>query len=55
MDGIFEKEFEAFDQVLRRKNAGESLNEFFAPVYIMNAIERSFKSGNREAINYNLI
>ena len=55
MDGIFEKEFEAFDQILRGKNAGESLNEFFAPVYIMNAIERSFKSGNRETINYKLI
>ncbi len=52
MDGIFEKEFAAFDGILRGKTKGEELNGFFAPVYIMNAIERSMASGVKEKINY---
>lgn len=55
MDGIFEKEFAAFDDILRGKSNGEELNGFFAPVYIMNAIERSVASGKKEKINYRSI
>lgn len=55
LDGIFEKEFDAFDGVLRGKTNGEELNGFFAPVYIMNAIERSMASGKKEKINYRLV
>lgn len=55
MDGIFEKEFAAFDSLLRGKAEGEELNGFFAPVYIMNAIERSMASGVKEKISYKTI
>jgi len=55
MDGIFEKEFACFNSILRGESESEELNGFFAPVYIMNAIERSISSGEKEKINYRLI
>ncbi|MBR2461154.1 MAG: Gfo/Idh/MocA family oxidoreductase [Clostridia bacterium] len=52
LQGVFEDEFAAFDRMLRGEGEGDELNRFFAPVYIMNAIERSVKSGKRETVNY---
>ncbi|MBR6708346.1 MAG: Gfo/Idh/MocA family oxidoreductase [Clostridia bacterium] len=52
LDGVFEAEFETYVSLLRGTGEGENLNEFFAPVYIMNAIFRSMNSGKRETVNY---
>ena len=55
LDGVFEKEFGAFNAILRGIGNGEELNGFFAPVYIMNAMERSMASGAKEKINYRTV
>lgn len=52
LDGVFEKEFGEFYDVLVGRSRGEDAGEFFSPVFIMNAIERSFESGRCEQIVY---
>lgn len=54
LDGVFEKEFSEFEGILRGTSEGDNIDEFFAPVFIMNAIERSVNSGACETINYDL-
>ena len=46
------REFHSFYDVLRGEQAHHSYEELFAPVFIMNAIERSMKNGNEEAVLY---
>lgn len=50
IDGCYKKEFDEFYNLLKGGNQPQSYDEFFAPVYIMNAIERSMESGNEEII-----
>ena len=51
LDGCFEQEFAAFYNVLTGGEAEESYDDFIAPVFILNAIDRSIKSGNEEAVH----
>jgi len=46
----FEKEFSEFHELLLGGKQKVSYTDFVSPVYIMNAIERSLKSGNEEKI-----
>ena len=46
------REFHSFYDVLRGEPAHHSYDELFAPVFIMNAIERSMNNGNEEAVLY---
>lgn len=50
LDGCSKKEFAEFYDILTGKSILQSYDEFFAPVYIMNAIEASLKSGKVEKI-----
>lgn len=50
LDGCFEKEFEAFYQILIGNEQEQGYDEFFSPVFIMNAINRSLISGKEEVI-----
>lgn len=51
LDGCFEQEFAAFNDILTGKEQECSYEDFIAPVFILNAIDRSLKSGNEETIN----
>ena len=51
LDGLFEKEFESFNQLLLGGNSRKSYEDFFAPVFILNAINRSLEGGNEEIVN----
>ena len=50
LENVSKKEFEEFYTILTGGDMSQSYDEFFAPVYFMNAIERSLKSGKEEAI-----
>lgn len=50
LDGCAEKEFMEFYKLLTTKEMHVSYEEFFAPVYVMNAMMRSIESGNEEPI-----
>lgn len=50
LDGCFEREFESFYRILKGNEQEESYENFIAPVFILNAIDRSMKSGNEEKI-----
>lgn len=52
MDGCFKKEFDTFYSLLCGKEQVQSYDEFFAPVHILNAIERSYESGLVQKILY---
>lgn len=52
LDGVFEKEFDEFYHMLADGSSGADAGELFAPVFIMNAIERSLGSGMSERISY---
>lgn len=47
----FRREFMMFYELLSQKKQPQSYEEFFTPVYIMNAINRSMTSGKEEIIN----
>lgn len=47
----FQKEFRNFHDLLLGKPQTQSYEDFFAPVYIMNAIARSLESGNEEVVH----
>ena len=51
LDGCFEKEFSAFYNLLTGGEPEESYDNFIAPVFILNAIDRSIKSGNEESVH----
>ncbi|MBQ3529499.1 MAG: Gfo/Idh/MocA family oxidoreductase [Oscillospiraceae bacterium] len=48
--GLYGKEFMEFYRLLKGEPQAQSYEEFFAPVYIMNAIEKSRLSGKEEPI-----
>lgn len=50
LDDCFKREFMGFYDLLCGKPQRQSYEEFFAPVYIMNAIDRAIKSGEEEVI-----
>ena len=49
----FAAEFEDFYALISEGKQAQSYVDFFAPVYIMNAIERALNSGREEKINRN--
>ena len=49
---LAKREFDEFYALLKGEAQKVSYDEFFAPVYIMNAINRSLVSGKEETINY---
>lgn len=51
LDGCFQKEFEAFYGLLKGDEQEKSYEDFIAPVFIMNAINRSLQSGQEERVN----
>lgn len=51
LDNCFEREFMSFYQLLCGEPQKQSYEELFAPVYVMNAIDRAVKSGEEEEIN----
>ena len=50
IDGCYQKEFDEFYKILTGGDQPQSYDEFFAPVYIINAIKDSLESGNEEII-----
>ena len=50
LEGCYQKEFNEFYHILTGCDQPQSYDEFFAPVYVINAIERSMESGNEEII-----
>ncbi len=51
IDGCFIQEFETYYNLLKGGDMTESYENFIAPVFILNAIDRSLKSGKEEKIN----
>ena len=50
LDGCAEKEFMEFYELLTTRQQKTSYEEIFAPVYVINAIDRAIKSGKEEPI-----
>lgn len=50
LEGCYAREFAEFYEILCGKEQPQSYDEFFAPVYILNAIYRSLESGKEEII-----
>ncbi len=53
LDGSFEQEFDTFYKLLGGEEMHTTYEDFFAPVFIINAISRSLESGNEEKVNRN--
>lgn len=51
LDGLFEREFESFNNLLLGGTFKKGYEDFMAPVFILNAINRSLESGFEEKIN----
>ena len=51
LQGIAKREFAAYYDVLTGKESRESHEEFIAPVFVLNAINRSLESGKEEKVN----
>lgn len=47
----FEREFREFYDLLLGEKQKQSYEDFFAPVFVMNAIDRSMQSGKEECVN----
>ncbi|WP_275564660.1 Gfo/Idh/MocA family protein [Acetatifactor aquisgranensis] len=52
LENCAEREVEAFYRILTGGSQEMSYEDFFAPVYILNAIHRSVQSGKEEAISF---
>lgn len=52
LDGCSEQEFDAFYTILKNGKQEQTYKEFIAPVFILNAIDRSMKSGEEAQINW---
>ncbi len=50
-DGCFEIEFDSFYKLLRGEEQYDTYDDFVAPVFILNAIDRSLKSLKEETVN----
>ena len=51
LKNCYQKEFMKFYGLLLGEPQKQSYEDFFAPVYVMNAIYRAMQSGNEEAVN----
>ncbi len=51
LDGTFQEEFAKYYDILTGKQQKESYEDFIAQVFILNAIDRSLKSGKEEKVN----
>ena len=51
LNGAASREFHDFYHILQGKPQTQSYEDFFAPVFIMNALERAILSGNEETVN----
>ncbi len=51
LEGCFMQEFEEFYDLLLGKPQPESTEDFIAPVFIINALDRALKSGKEEQVN----
>jgi len=51
LDGCFEQEFESFYRLLKGDEQHQSYEDFFAPVFILNAIEKSLKNNKEITVN----
>lgn len=51
LDGLFEREFMEYYKVLTTRQQKASYEDFFAPVYVINAIARALESGCEEMVN----
>ena len=49
---LFKREFMEFYDLLEGKPQKQSYEDFFAPVYVLNALVKSWESGKEEAVNY---
>jgi len=49
-EGCALKEFTEYYNILKGNEQPQSYDDFFAPVYIINAIKRSLESGNEEVV-----
>lgn len=52
LDNCFEREFMSFYHLLCGEPQRQSYEEFFAPVYVMNAIDRAVRSAEEEAVHW---
>ena len=50
-NGCFEREFMEFYELLKGEEQKKSYEDFFAPVYLLNALDRAIKSGKEEVVN----
>ncbi|MBQ2967794.1 MAG: Gfo/Idh/MocA family oxidoreductase [Clostridia bacterium] len=51
LDTCFTKEYQEYYDLLKNKQSRQSYEDFFAPVFILNAIARSLESGKTETVN----
>lgn len=51
LNGAVSREFHDFYHILQGKPQTQSYEDFFAPVFIMNALERAMLSGSEETVN----
>lgn len=51
LDGLFEQEFLEFYRVLKGESQRHGYEEFFAPVYILNALAKSLETGEEVMVN----
>ena len=51
-EDVFREEFSHFYSLLKKEDVKQDIKRFMAPVYILNAIEKSFKNGTEEYINW---
>ena len=51
LNGAASREFHDFYHILQGKPQTQSYEDFFAPVFIMNALERAMLSGSEETVN----
>ena len=51
LENCFQREFKEFYDLLLGKPQKQNYEDFFAPVYVLNAIYRALQSGNEEVVN----
>ena len=51
-EDVFREEFSGFYRLLKKEEVEQDMKRFMAPVYILNAIEKSFKNGTEEYIDW---
>ena len=50
LTGVFEKEFYEYYNILKGGKQKQSYNDFIAPVFVINAIDKAIKSGKEERV-----